>query len=457
MLGGEAQTVEMAARTLQNLCSGYGYDLIDTPALESPDLFLRKSGGETASHIYSFTDPGGRPVSLRPEFTASVIRGYLQGGPRRLPLRWQYRGPVFQYVGDGSPNRQFTQLGAELIGASGPLADAEVLSLSLEGLRRLGLNGYRVTLGHMGISSQWLGDLGLSERLRLFLVSRLGELGQGPDGRNRVEEELRQQGLGHGESTGPRTRKRSEDRQALLRTLVQDMAPELQGGRTPEEIVSRFLARSEARDKPESVARGLSLTQELVQVKGDAPSALASARQIARKYGADQSLLDELDELLSLIAQVGLCEGISVDLGLARGLAYYTGVVFEVRHPGQPAGPSICGGGRYDSLVRSLGGSDDVPALGFAYCLERLCGALALEGVPLSTPAPQVVLMCPGSESARGATMKAAQAMRADGLRVQVELSVLSTEECLVAARRRGMARAVVVAEDGEVQEHVLD
>ncbi len=456
VLGDEALALEMAGRALQSLCSGYGYELIDTPVLESPELFLRKSGGETASHIYAFTDPGGRPVSLRPEFTASVIRGYLQGGPRQLPLRWQYRGPVFQYVGDGSPNRQFTQLGAELVGASGPLADAEVLSLALQGLRILGLRDYHITLGHVGIPSEWLACLGLSERVRLFLLGHLSELAQGPEGMSRVEDELRRTGLSSQEVDIAPRGKRVKDRQALLQSLVQELAPELQGGRTPQEIVSRFIARSEGRDRPELVAKGLSLTYELGQVKGPPASALSQARQVAGKYHVSAPLLDDLEELLYVLSQAGLGEEITVDLGLARGLAYYTGVVFEVRHRSLPPGPSLCGGGRYDGLVKSLGGSEDVPALGFAYCMERVTAAIALEGSAIAPPLPRV-LLCPADPSARGAALKAAQAMRANGVRVELELSGLSPRRCLSEARRRGIPKVVVVAEDGEVKEHVLD
>ena len=82
-----------------------GYDAVELPTLEQTDLFLRKSGGELAARMYSFTDPSGRSVSLRPEFTSSVVRAYVDGSLRGpLPLRLQYAGPVFRYEpsADGS-------------------------------------------------------------------------------------------------------------------------------------------------------------------------------------------------------------------------------------------------------------------------------------------------------------------------------------------------------------------
>jgi len=82
---------------LGDLLNSHGYQAIDTPALESAEIYLVKSGAEVASRMYTFLDPGGGKVALRPEFTAGVIRAYLQGGAgRALPLRWQYCGPVFR-------------------------------------------------------------------------------------------------------------------------------------------------------------------------------------------------------------------------------------------------------------------------------------------------------------------------------------------------------------------------
>src|SRR6185295_12711366 len=102
----------------------YGYEVIDTPVLESTDLFLRKSGEEIAARMYSFTH-WNRNLCLRPEFTASVIRAYVsQLQDRPLPVRLQYAGATFRYEKpQRGRNRQFTEVGVECIGAGGPAAD----------------------------------------------------------------------------------------------------------------------------------------------------------------------------------------------------------------------------------------------------------------------------------------------------------------------------------------------
>ena len=142
-----------AAQAVSACFTGRGYELIDTPLLEETELFVRKSGGELTSRLYSFTDPGGNRVSLRPEFTSSVIRFFVQEqASLSVPARLQYSGPVFRYEsGAGEGYRQFTQVGVELVGAGGVDADAEIISLAWEGLDRAGLDSRLIRIGHLGV------------------------------------------------------------------------------------------------------------------------------------------------------------------------------------------------------------------------------------------------------------------------------------------------------------------
>ena len=89
--------LELQQRLCQ-LLSGYGYRYLETPILESTELFMRKSGGELAAQLYSFTDAGSNSVSLRPEITSPIMRHYLENSVNiELPARWQYCGPVFRF------------------------------------------------------------------------------------------------------------------------------------------------------------------------------------------------------------------------------------------------------------------------------------------------------------------------------------------------------------------------
>ena len=112
---------ERSAKVVDALGAYYasrGYAPIDTPIVEDEELFVRKSGGELSGMLYTFDDPGGNRVSLRPEITPSVIRHYIEHKAELVaPARLRYCGPVFRYHSlDGGDLRQFTQVGTELIG-----------------------------------------------------------------------------------------------------------------------------------------------------------------------------------------------------------------------------------------------------------------------------------------------------------------------------------------------------
>ena len=134
---------ERSAKIVDALGAYYasrGYAPIDTPIVEDAELFVRKSGGELSGMLYTFDDPGGNRVSLRPEFTPSVIRHYIEHASELgTPVRLRYCGPVFRYHSlDGGDLRQFTQVGTEFIGLAGRDADAEILSIACGGVENRG-------------------------------------------------------------------------------------------------------------------------------------------------------------------------------------------------------------------------------------------------------------------------------------------------------------------------------
>ena len=359
-----------------------GYQPIHTPLLEQTELFVRKSGGDLVNRLYTFQDPGGNEVSLRPEFTSSVIRHYVEvADTLHVPARWQYRGPVFRYETDGGEGalREFTQLGAELVGARGVDADAEIMHLAWSGLARAGLAGCTVRVGHLGAVNALLAEHDLSEAAKLFIVGNLRPL---KEGETDVEElKLRAQNAGL-------LRERAEDgiggeagtmdlqaAQEVVRRVVADPSASRMGQRTPEQIASRLLRKMRRAHDPGVFEAALEMVDELARVEGAAGPALDSLREAAGGAAARCGAYDELARLVDALAARGVPDdAVSLDVGLARGIAYYTGAIFEM-YAGPEGGPSLGGGGRYDGLVRALGGGD-VPAMGFAYNMESVLEAL---------------------------------------------------------------------------------
>ncbi|MSQ07517.1 MAG: hypothetical protein EXR46_10125 [Dehalococcoidia bacterium] len=375
---------------LTDLLAQFGYQLLDTPILEPTELFLRQSGGALASQMYSFTDPGGQKVSLRPEFTAPIMRHYLEhSSALGDTARFQYAGPVFRFEEGGRGSGQFTQVGAELIGAAGVDADAELLALAARVPAHLGIGGVVLELADVSVPHRLMDALGLSSRARSFIMGQVPELRRGPAAVHDVLARAMELGLAGAapDDDGLATAIAGlDDTQArrVLRGLfnwqgTSTDAPQIRGAnsglgqRQPDEVVDRLLRKLRGGDTPEQMAQGLELMAALAALRGAPPAVVDQARKLMAKAGASTEGLERLAELTALLQKEPELRGrLVVDFGLVRELAYYNGIVFQATRPG--SAHALGGGGRYDGLARALGGSHDsgVPALGFAYNLESL-------------------------------------------------------------------------------------
>ncbi len=169
--------------------SAYGYEEIIPPVIEQTELFLRSIGDSSdivSKEMYTFTDKGGRSVSLRPEGTASIVRAYVEHNlpARPAPQKFFYSGPMFRYERpQKGRQRQFYQLGAECFGIADPAVDAEMITMVMAILGRLGLKGLSLELNSIGCKQC---RPAFRERLREFFTPRLSELC--PDCQRRYEQ-----------------------------------------------------------------------------------------------------------------------------------------------------------------------------------------------------------------------------------------------------------------------------
>jgi histidyl-tRNA synthetase len=170
------QRIEGQARKMLE-ASGYGR--IETPAFEDTELFARGVGGSTdivQKQMFSFTDQGGRELTLRPEGTAPVCRAYIEHGMHKLPqpVKLWYAGPYFRHERPQAGRfRQFNQIGAEVMGSDSPLVDAELIVLLHDLFTDLGIEGTRLRLGSLGTAETRRAYL---EELTTYLRSRESEL-----------------------------------------------------------------------------------------------------------------------------------------------------------------------------------------------------------------------------------------------------------------------------------------
>lgn len=180
----ESARWRMLLRGFDDLAARYGYDLVLMPVLETTELFARGVGAGTEvveKQMYTFTDRGGRSVTLRPEFTAGIVRAYLEAGGSG-PMKLAASGPQFRYEQpQKGRRRQFYQVDLEYLGETGPRADIEIIEMSHRLLTEVGVPDITLRLNSIGDASD---RAAYRDLLRDFLHGVVDDLS--PDARRRI-------------------------------------------------------------------------------------------------------------------------------------------------------------------------------------------------------------------------------------------------------------------------------
>lgn len=350
----------------------FGFDLSEYPLIEPTELYIRKSGGEITNSLYSFIDPGGNRISLRPEFTASVIRSYIEVDHNPLTLmKRQYVGPVFRYqtFSDKKSNfRQFTQQGCELIGSNSIDTDALILRMGLLSLAESGLGSVVVKVGHVGFIREILQKYDLTEAMCLFVLSHLKDLATGKHTISSILDEACQIGL-----ISNNINKTNKDilwtRDSVKSSFSELLSSSL-GRRTEDQIVDRFLDKI-SNDSVSKDQFNLALNELAEFIMENKFSISPNLKTISKKSNVNvheyvESLVKRVGDISNLNIQY------EIDFAIQRGLTYYTGLIFDLEGTGKWDGKNLGGGGRYDGLVKSMGNEIDLPAIGFAINIESI-------------------------------------------------------------------------------------
>ncbi len=376
-------------RLWRQTAATYGFAEYDAPVLEPLDLYKAKSGDEIEAQLFSFTDKGGREVALRPEMTPTVCRLVgARASALKRPIKWFSIAEFYRYERmQKGRGRCFFQFNADIFGEPGPEAEIELIALLIQCLRAFGLSedDFYVRLSDRNLWFYYLEALGLDEprsRGILGAIDKFEKLGD---------------------------------------DAFKDYIEEF-GGIDPavKAKVLSFLA-----------IKSLStLEQTLSELGGD-------------KLGAR---LADWKKLLGALEAMGLARFVEVDLGVVRGLAYYTGFVFEAfDRKGELR--ALAGGGRYDNLVEKLGGPA-LPAVGFA--IGDMTFALLLEQrglMPAFVQAPDVYCVIGGPQE-RLAAFGEINALRAAGFRVDYPMKELAFGKQFKAAAESGAKLALIYGGD---------
>jgi histidyl-tRNA synthetase len=383
---------EFAARahiqnTWRDVARRFGFVEYDGPPLEPLELYTKKSGEEIVGQLYSFKDKGDRDVALRPEMTPTFARMVgARANALPKPVRWFSIPQLFRYERQQKGRlREHFQLNVDIVGEADVSADAELLAVAVECMAAFGLGA---------------GDVKARVSDRRLLVAILKSLNVG------------------------------DDKMPGVFAVIDKL------DRQPREVSLEKLGEAGASAAAAERLVGLKDLHSVDAITGAFPDAGVSVR------------LDEFRRYLGFVAALGVSDWLVVDLTVVRGLAYYTGIVFEL-FDAQGEHRAICGGGRYDTLLASLGGVD-LPALGFGMG-DVVLGDLLKERGKLPTSARALDYWIAYEEPASfGKAMQVATTLRRSGKAVEYSLHHVQLGKQLKAASSAGAARAIILRQDGK-------
>jgi ATP phosphoribosyltransferase regulatory subunit len=436
--GEDAVTLQTARDAIAATLRRYAYAAIDPPILESSSPFLNRSGEDIRRQMYIFPDPGGREVCLRPELTIPVCRAYLRQlqsaadapeNPAERPARLCYFGPAFTYESASEGRyRQFYQAGAEFIGAHGrEEADAEILAAALDALNAAGLENMAVEIGDVDVRNAFIDQLPVGERAK----TRIRRIAL----RSRTDSRLTfdvsapataysERTNGFGELGSLLASVEPGKAELLIREVFALADVRHVGGRTAEEIAERLISRTAQQAEPIS-AELMQGVAELLHIRDEPEAAFTAIRRHFRQFriAAIEPILERCERRLRYVeAYRARPLPAQFNVGLRRGLEYYTGFLFEIYANDFTQIGHVCGGGRYDNLLEGLGANASIPAVGFGIGLDRLLVALQQAPAPgmRATRAPQALVVGAGGKR-HEECIRAGAALRDAGWSVELD------------------------------------
>ena len=359
----EMKERKAAESTLRYIFENYGYREIKTPLFEELKLFTTKSGEEIVDQLYNFKDKSDRELTLRPEITAPVARLYLNELEKTAtkPIKLYYYGSCFRYERPQKGRfRQFWQFGCELIGAKSPQGEAEVIAMCSDSIEALGITGADVNINHLGI---------IRGLFKYFEVDTL------------TQREL----------------------MVVIDKGDKDLLIESLSGENP------IISNDELNQ----------ILLKLIDLVGD-KSILEDVAELIKDYEEPQEAFNQLKELVELLDSFDM-DNYTLNLGVARGLDYYTGIVFEIYVEGLGAQKQVCGGGTY-SLIKVFGGQE-VESTGFALGFDRLMNAIEELTEKEEAKSHLDVYVAPISADVRLKAYEITQTLRRAGFRCDVDLN----------------------------------
>lgn len=380
LIGEEAQTFTHIITNARQTASLYGFREVITPHVEPLELLSAKSGEEIRQRMFIFEDLGGRQVALRPEFTASIAR-LTTTALKNEPKPLRLFSVGTVYRYDEPQRGRYREFWQSNFEIMGsPRPEADAEIVLLT-------NNLMSTLGLQGFAFK-IGHIGVIRGI------------------------LTQEGVDEKTQNAVLQRMDKKEYDAALKLLESPKAQQM--------------------------------LQGLIAIKGaNWQDTLSQIKTLVTGYEAATAAAENLAQILTFITQSANL-ALTVDPAFARGLEYYTGMIFEVYIPELEI--ALGGGGRYDRLIEAFGG-DPTPGVGCAHGIDRVAIALQTQNAATENKAGKRVAVLAITENLKPEALKIAQQLRSESVSVEFEVMGRKMAKALEDADKRGADFAVIVGE----------
>jgi len=400
----ELEFMDSLLERISESIESFGYLRIETPAFEYFEILAKKSGEEVEKQLYAFEDKGGRKLALRFDGTVPIARIIASNPGMPKPIRLFYSGKFWRYEDTQAGRfREFYQAGIELVGPGSRIADAEAVACLAKCLTDCGLEqgtDFSILINTRKVLSGFASSLGISD---------------------------------------------TAARMEFFRTLDK------------KDKMSRKDLEAVLKDKLNLSEGEIGSVREFLSLAGSPEKVLTDARLTLNPNKEITDGLDELESFTKYLDEFGILDCCMIDLGMARGLDYYTGLIFEVRCTGTDNRPglSIAGGGRYDELIGAYG-SENLPATGWAIGIDRLIDALKEKNKTsfLKKPKPSA-LVVPLDIKLERIGIRVSGMIRDAGVNCQIDVMARTLKNCIEFADKNGIDYVVIIGEREAATESV--
>ncbi|MCD6352995.1 MAG: histidine--tRNA ligase [Proteobacteria bacterium] len=377
--------------TIEQTFEEFGFEPMETPALEYAETLEEKYGEEGARLIYKFTDRGGRSIALRYDLTVPLARNMAMYQIDK-PFRRYQISPVWRADKPQKGRfREFWQCDADIVGSREIWADAEMIGLTYFILKKLGFEDFTIRINNRKLLNGMALYGGIKEK---------------------------QMGV-------------------FFRIIDKSEKIGWEGVRS--ELESKKFSR-------DAIAKTIGM---IVQ-EGQGSDLLNRMKDTLKEIPAAREGISELEEIERCLGNMGVTTNISFDVSLARGLDYYTGPIFETVIE-KPRIGSISGGGRYDGLIGMFSGKD-IPATGTSLGLERIITIMEeLKMLPVTSTLSEV-LVAVFDRSLVGVSFQVAAKLRSAGINTEMYLKDDKLKKQFSYANNKGIPLVIIVGPDEQEQ-----